>query len=372
MSNIFFWRCKKKKKAMQQAQRLVTIMACILPAAAYNGLGCAPHIMKASQSGVRGLECIQNRKRGSKGTLLTFQNDKASGVWRRESVLRPGQCDAQSTLQEPNDDRGRRLRPAARASGTLKITRGDIEGSLACADKNLARFRKRLTFADCELAFLDPCDNGTSEICAEISVQRMTGAEFFLAAELSGSVTSECDRCLCRFERDWSASFSLVLASRKQLTDHARRRADEVDDPNVLKFSEKVDESIVDFSPGIKFLDIKDDVADAVAGAIPRKALCSVECRGRCRACGEPLSQTKLCICRATSNDAGAGGGDGDRGEATSTEDRAGLQALVGGGAGGSGRGVGGGLNSEKMQALLRLKSDLEMREHDSANGAAN
>ena len=46
------------------------------------------------------------------------------------------------------------------ASGLLRITRADIEGSLACSDKNLARFCKQVSFADCGLAFLDRTGGG--------------------------------------------------------------------------------------------------------------------------------------------------------------------------------------------------------------------
>jgi len=40
--------------------------------------------------------------------------------------------------------RGRRARLDAPFSGSLRLTRSDIEGSLACAEKNLACFRKQV------------------------------------------------------------------------------------------------------------------------------------------------------------------------------------------------------------------------------------
>ncbi len=112
-----------------------------------------------------------------------------------------------------------------------------------------------------------------------------------------------------------------------------------------------VDEAIVDFSAGVKYLDLKDDVADAVAGAIPTKALCAQDCKGRCHSCGANLNRGP-CAC----------GGEGSgRGAEERIRGRGGLGAL----GGGDGRGVGGGLTSKSLSALLKLKADLQAQEQD-------
>jgi uncharacterized metal-binding protein YceD (DUF177 family) len=288
--------------------------------------------------------CMTGRKGGSRS--------ENNALWRDESVRRPGQPDDAPYQREPAVGKGR---PAPRASGTLRLTRSDIEAALACADKNLASFQKEVTLADCDLGYLGRRNVGpSSKVCIDISVQRMTGNEFFLRAQMCGDFECECDRCLCPFDQKWETSFSLVLASRKQLTEIARRRADEEDNQDFLRYRKKVDESIVDFGPDVKFLDLKDDVADAVAGAVPRRALCNDECRGRCLSCGDRLRGDGACGCGAQ--------GDGTV-AASRQEEGNGLRSLEGGGAGAGGRGVGGGLNSDKLQALLSLKTKLEQQE---------
>ena len=134
---------------------------------------------------------------------------------------------------------------------------------------------------------------------------------------------------------------------------------------------QSVDEAIVDFSPGVKYLDITDDVADAVAGAIPLRALCRPECLGRCPACAADLNCSP-CSCAA---DARVGGCDGgvvaEAGAGASSVARAGLAGFSGGGAGGGeGGGVGGGLGAGALADLMRLKRELEASEEKNTRSS--
>jgi len=143
----------------------------------------------------------------------------------RDSSMRNQGDLSEMSVDANNDGDGvqvRRLRPDSPVSGSLRLTRSDIDGSLACAEKNLATFRKQVrlsngsfvfliharllfarmsklinllinqtqvTFADCGIAYADRIDAGAAGITVDISVQRMTGSEFFLTADLTGWVT---------------------------------------------------------------------------------------------------------------------------------------------------------------------------------------
>ena len=48
----------------------------------------------------------------------------------------------------------RRLRPDSPVSGSLRLTRSDIDGSLACAEKNLATFHKQVRISNGSFVFL--------------------------------------------------------------------------------------------------------------------------------------------------------------------------------------------------------------------------
>ena len=135
---------------------------------------------------------------------------------------------------------------------------------------------------------------------------------------------------------------------------------------------QSVDEAIVDFSPGVKYLDITDDVADAVAGAIPLRALCRPECLGRCPACAADLNCSP-CSCAA---DARVGGCDGGvvaeaEGVGAPSVARAGLGGFSGGGGGGGeGGGGGGGLGAGALADLMRLKRELEANEEKNSRSS--
>ena len=53
-----------------------------------------------------------------------------------------------------------------------------------------------MTFADCGIAYADRIDAGAAGITVDISVQRMTGSEFFLTADLTGSLSILAARML--------------------------------------------------------------------------------------------------------------------------------------------------------------------------------
>ena len=232
------------------------LLAAAPPAAAF--LARAP-TGRTRASGALGLLAVSKGERLRQDAEISA----AARLLRAESVRRPGE----DGKLEPREGAlpvtigtGRRLRPLPPRAGSLRLTRSDIEGSLACADKNLCVFQKQTTFRDCGLELLDRLGAGASRVNVDIAVQRMTGSEFFLSADLAGSLRCECDRCLEPFDQAWDAHFSLVLAARRQLTELARRRADEEDDQSVLRQKRTVDEAIVDFSAGVKYVDLKDDI----------------------------------------------------------------------------------------------------------------
>ena len=232
-------------------------------AAAQGVLGGRPPRQRATATGSRGLQAGMGKK-NRRARLFKDTPERepteASRRLREASKRRPRSTGTASDQEPRQTALGRRnvgTVAGNHASGLLRITRADIEGSLACSDKNLARFCKQVSFADCGLAFLDRTGGGEhtrthtrararthththsslncigggqAGIDMDISVQRITGSEFFLKADVSGSLECECDRCLASFEQGFDASFSLVLAAHKQLVGHARRRADEPDD----------------------------------------------------------------------------------------------------------------------------------------------
>jgi uncharacterized metal-binding protein YceD (DUF177 family) len=274
--------------------------------------------------------------------------------------------------------RERRRARSWKSEGSLKLTRGEIEAGLTYARKNLAHFSKQVAFVDCDLSHLDRVGGGGSKVCVDIWVQRIAGSEFFLRSEVAGSLRRECDRCLEAYDETFQGGFHLMLASRKQMVDLARRRADEPDDQDGARNKESkqatADEAIVDFSPDVRLVDVSQEVREAVGGAISLKALCSQSCRGLCYSCGANLNvcghaasegsglqQCAQC-CAAGKGARGKGGEAGERAAAsggtllTQTKSRG----------GGGGRGVGGALSAGALAGLLKLKSDLEDKQGGS------
>jgi hypothetical protein len=75
----------------------------------------------------------------------------------RDSSMRNQGDLSEMSVDANNDGDGvqvRRLRPDSPVSGSLRLTRSDIDGSLACAEKNLATFRKQVRLSSGSFVFL--------------------------------------------------------------------------------------------------------------------------------------------------------------------------------------------------------------------------
>ena len=76
----------------------------------------------------------------------------------RDSSMRKQGGLSEMSVDANNDGDGvqvrRRLRPDSPVSGSLRLTRSDIDGSLACAEKNLATFRKQVRLSNGSFVFL--------------------------------------------------------------------------------------------------------------------------------------------------------------------------------------------------------------------------
>ena len=125
-----------------------------------------PPRQRATAEGSRGLQAGMG-KRNRRARLFKdtpeHEPTEESRRLREASVRRPRSTGTASDQEPRQAGVGRRnvgTVAGNHASGLLRITRADIEGSLACSDKNLARFCKQVSFADCGLAFLDRTGGG--------------------------------------------------------------------------------------------------------------------------------------------------------------------------------------------------------------------
>ena len=135
-------------------------------AAAQGVLGGRPPRQRATAAGSRGLQAGMGKK-NRRARLFKDTPERepteASRRLREASKRRPRSTGTASDQEPRQTALGRRnvgTVAGNHASGLLRITRADIEGSLACSDKNLARFCKQVSFADCGLAFLDRTGGG--------------------------------------------------------------------------------------------------------------------------------------------------------------------------------------------------------------------
>ncbi|EKX42318.1 hypothetical protein GUITHDRAFT_141270 [Guillardia theta CCMP2712] len=181
-------------------------------------------------------------------------------------------------------------------SGNLRLTRSDIESGLAISGTSSKFFRKLIPLRDIgiEGVEIDKRDDGDLEI--DIEVQQMA-SEYFLKVHMQSHLLCTCNRCLEEFHLPISSDFSLVLASRRKLCQIAKRRADDVSE--ISENKDLVDDSIIDFSAGINYIDLDPEVGESLGGAIPLRKVCSPTCKGRCATCGQNLNLPgNTCRCR--------------------------------------------------------------------------
>ena len=122
-----------------------------------------------------------------------------------------------------------------------------------------------------------------SEIKAELTIARSEWV-YSIKGSAFGSARLVCARCLTEFETELSAPLELIVQRQKMAP--AEDAGDEV------KF----------ISPDADFVDLTDEVRDALLLAFPIKALCSEGCRGLCPFCGEDLNEG-ICTCQQARTD---------------------------------------------------------------------
>jgi len=123
----------------------------------------------------------------------------------------------------------------------------------------------------------------TSVIKAELTVVKNEPI-YSVNGSVCGSVRLVCARCLTEFEAKLSAPFERIVQRGKTFLD------------------EGASDEITFIGPEADFVDLTDEVRDALLLALPIKPLCSEDCRGLCSLCGKNLNEG-ACTCRQERTD---------------------------------------------------------------------
>lgn len=101
--------------------------------------------------------------------------------------------------------------------------------------------------------------------------------DFLSRLSVSTRICLICDRCGETFSRELRGGVDTVYTQ-----DPVRARNGDAD----MRW----------FPPGQDFIDIEDDIRDALFLALPKKSLCRQDCKGLCTRCGANLNET-VCVC---------------------------------------------------------------------------
>ncbi len=127
----------------------------------------------------------------------------------------------------------------------------------------------------------DGCFKG--EIRAEAEVTSLE-TDILVQLRVESKADLVCDRCGERFSKKLSGTVK-TLYSRDRLS-----------------CTESESDDVKWLSPQAQEIDVREDVRDALALAIPAKVLCREKCRGLCPQCGAQLNR-ESCSCAPSAED---------------------------------------------------------------------
>lgn len=111
-----------------------------------------------------------------------------------------------------------------------------------------------------------------------VSITAM-GEDYLFTVDVNGEGTFICDRCGVQFQRDVNGSVRTLYTF----------------DP--LKVEDDVTGDVRWIAPESSFIDLTQDIKDALLLAVPRKCLCKASCAGLCPRCGADLNKNP-CSCQ--------------------------------------------------------------------------